>query len=75
MTKQEYLELYDDIKVQSGIEGSGYFIQYYASEDMFDDDLELKELFKNAKKYINDFYELLDRRIEEYGGDPDEFEA
>lgn len=70
----ENLEFYGEIKFKSGSEGEGYYVMNYESPSTFDGDPELKAKFIDAKNAINRFYGLLNERIVELGGDPDEYE-
>jgi hypothetical protein len=72
---KKMLKFYGEIKIKAGIEGYGYYIQDYESESAFDCDEELKQKFVEARNAMNGFFELLNQRIEENGGDPDDYEA
>ena len=69
------LEFYGDTRVKMGNEGAGYYVTDYESSEHFDGDEELKQAFVTAKESMNSFTQLLDKRITDLGGDPDDYEA
>jgi len=71
----ENLEFYGETRVKAGMEGYGYYVTDYESVSAFDGDPELKEAFIQAKNGMKSFYELLDKRIIDLGGDPNDYDA
>lgn len=69
---QTLLEAYGSIRMQMIKEGSGYY--YYISATEFDFDPDLKVAFTQAAEGIEAFQALVDKRITDLGGRPDEYE-
>lgn len=69
------LEYYGNKKTKSCLEGEGYYVTDYESPDSFEEDKELQEAFKTADESMRNFYSLLDKRITDLGGNPDDYEA
>jgi hypothetical protein len=72
---QGTLEYYAEIADKISWEGLDYYVTAYANESEFEPDPELQEAFRMAKSGLTLFVKLLYERIEQNGGDPDEFDV
>jgi hypothetical protein len=68
------LEFYGNILRKMNFEGTGYYIQNYASEKFFEADPELKKRFIAANKALYEFTDYVCNKIIEFGGEPDDYE-
>lgn len=73
MDKELVLKFYMDVFQKMGWEGVDYYICDYASPEHFDVDPELKAALLRAREGVNEFLNLLESRIVENGGDPEDY--
>ncbi len=69
------LEFYGGIKEKIAIEGLGYYITSYESENTFDIDPVLKQSFIDARQALNDFELMIDEKIKWQGGNPNDYQS
>jgi hypothetical protein len=69
------LKFYGDILHKMNYEGVGYYLASYETEEKFEPDPELKQVFLDARNALNRFIELVHERVEDAGGDPDDYES
>lgn len=69
------LEYYGNFKYKATEEGDGYYFRNYESPRAFEEDEKLQTLFLDVQDAIDAFFRYLDNKIEEFGGDPDEYVA
>lgn len=74
MSKKD-LEFFGNKKIKISLEGVGYYLTDYAPYDSFKDYPDVNEIFLKAKKYVREFEETIDKKIEDNGGDPEDFIA
>lgn len=67
------LEYWGDTKIKITSEGLDYYLQNWASDSEFLHDEEVQEAFCKARDWLNIFEELIDKRISDLGGDPEEY--
>ncbi len=68
--KQEY---YGELKQVYESEGDGYFFYGYGLPSEYIGDEELKKLFKEAEKAVENFKQYVEKKIIQHGGDPEDW--
>lgn len=69
------LEDYGEVLTKMNWEGDSYYIKYYAYPEQFDSDPELQAVFIRAQNGLIDFHELLNKRITQLGGNPEDYDV
>jgi hypothetical protein len=72
--ENEKLENYGDTYSKMLTEGDGYYFYGYESEENFDFDEELKVKFIEARDSVESFKQLLESKIINEGGNPEDYE-
>ena len=67
-------EKYGNLKMKMENEGDGYFFWGYGMPSGYDEDKEIQEAFQKAEEAVDGFKTLVEKRIKENGGDPDNWE-
>lgn len=67
------IEHYGDLKIIMDNEGDGYFFYGYGLPKEYEDDIELKIKFDEAYAAIDDFKNIVEKRIIDAGGDPSDW--
>lgn len=75
MNEEELLAKYGNIFSVMCNEGDGYYFYGYESEGTFDFDKDLKSAFILANTNIELFKKLLEKRITDNGGLPEDYEV
>lgn len=70
---EENLARYGDLKLSMESEGDGYFFYGYGLPSEYQDDEEIVKAFKEAEQGINNFQSLVEKRIIDNGGRPEDF--
>ena len=69
----ELLEKYGNLKMTVESEGDGYFFYGYGLPSEYNNDVDLVEAFKLAESSVENFKKIVEKRITDNGGDPEEF--
>lgn len=71
MSKLE--EKYGELKIMMESEGDGYFFWGYGLPGAFSEEKDIKEKFETAAKAIDEFKTLVEKKITENGGNPEDW--
>lgn len=67
-------EKYGNLKLTLENEGDGYFFWGYGMPSGFEEDEEITKAFNEASKAVDGFKNLVEKRITDNGGDPENWE-
>ena len=68
-------ERYGSLKMKMESEGDGYFFYGYGLPSDFAADKEIADAFNSAEQAVDSFKTLVEKKIIENGGDPEDWEA